>query len=210
MPTTEKQCSERVKWIGASDVPGIFGIDPFKSPLDIYNSKVNPEPWEPSEVGSAIWYGHMLEDAVLAMTWEKLGLPRGDEMRFDGQQEFEHECGFIKCHVDSIFPGYYYRKKWVEGPVAVEVKTQGFKGTPPNDDWGRAGTDKVTDKVMLQVQTQLMCSSLEVAIVPRFTGHKGSGLQIYIVKSHKKLQTAILDRCSHFWNTHVLRKVPPQ
>ena len=194
--------ADRHMRIGASEVAALMRLDPFQTRLDVYNNKVNPKESIAKPKG-AMWYGLRLENAIMQMVYELL---HADDCY--GQAVYDTEK-VLQATVDCVLNNAVYRTKKIPECI-VEIKTSGFTGrSPESEDWGRAGTDQIPVRVMLQVQAQMLCASIPVAFIAKLSGDNGKGLQIYTCKKSKTIQEEILKVSTEFWNNHVLTCVPP-
>jgi putative phage-type endonuclease len=190
---TEKQLLERQKFIGSSDIGALFGLDPFRSPADVFVSKVyeleKDEAYTPSKS-----IGNRYESVLLDYASDKLGR---EVIRTDTRFICEKHPIFA-CNLD----GYILTKEqtW----EIVEAKTTGMA-----DEWGDEGTDEVPDRVLLQVQHQLLCTGWQVAHVVVLLGKFGLAERMYRVERNEDLIQAIIDKGEDFWNNNVLAKIPP-
>lgn len=202
MDESNRRCEtvDRHTRVGASDVPALFGLDPFKTRRELMKSKLYPEDErEPAKVGSAIWYGNMLEDAVIGMARDRLHLVGIQE-----QVPLRNEM--LVAHPDVIASSYVNRGRDYQAPCIVEIKTTGFTGQPA-ETWGRAGSkDGIPVRIFIQVQAQLLASQVndqyktDMAFIALFSGHDARGLSIYPVKYNKKAGDKIMNKVRQFWS----------
>lgn len=177
--------------IGASDVAPILGKSPWRSPVDVYWEKVTGK--STTEQNAAMTAGKVLESAVLDWCQEQLGRP------ITGRQE-RVECNEFPVLIATL-------DGRTEGEAVVEAKTTNILSPwRGSEEWGDEGTDKIPDVYYLQVQAQMLCARLPLAIVPVLIG--GVGFRMYKVKAHPKLQDIILEQCKEFWNRVTLRQPP--
>lgn len=211
-----QQRNERRGYIGASDVPCLMGFNEWKKPWHVYWSKM-PEDEQPDEIkeanekpdSKAVKYGNFLESVILDMAADYLVHEIPD---FDNYPQFHRDEtvgeGILRSNLDMRADKFFYRKKLIESPCIIEAKSTGFAGTPM-EEWGRAGSQDVPPRVMLQVQAQLMCTQFEWAWIALLSGHNAKGLRMYRIKPNKKVQAHIEETCKRFWNDYVLTKTPP-
>lgn len=186
--------------VGASDVPALFGLDPFKTRRELLQSKLEPQPEkEPAKIGSAIWYGNMLEDAVIGLARERMSL-------VGIQEQVPLRNGMLVAHPDVIASAYVNRNREYQSPCIIEIKTTGFVGQPA-ETWGRAGSkDGIPVRIFIQVQAELLASQpydeyrTDTAFIALFSGHDGRGLSIYPVKYNKKAGEKIMNKVRQFWS----------
>lgn len=184
MTITAKQQADRRKGIGASDVPAIFGADPFKSLFDLWAQKTGR--LDADEAGEAARIGNALERGILDLAAERIGAklvaPKSTFTR-----------GALRANVDA-FVGSAKR-----GSPIVEAKLTSWP-----EGWGRDGTGEVPDRVLYQVQAQMLaCESREAFVARR------AEFALYRVERDDDLIAEIEHRIEHFWRAHVLADVPP-
>jgi predicted phage-related endonuclease len=198
---TNEQLTERRKYVCASDVSAILGIDEWKTPLMVYGEKVNGHTREPGEAAIA---GNFLESAVLDWAEWKLKhkLARHDiKMRRSVMLFAKNQ--FMAANIDSMLDALDF-----DSPFLVEAKTTGITG-PCDEGYGRAGTQQLPRRVIIQCHAQMLVAGPEYRIVyvPVLRGGKGFGL--YHVDRSDKLCDLIEQRCREWWQAYVIPKIPP-
>lgn len=192
MPITKKQREQRRKYIGASDVPALLGVDPFKTAADVYHSKLgNLVDKDDDDVSAAIEAGNYLEPSILAWASNKLGKPiRRNQRRVKG---------FFAASLDAVLVGV---------PEALEAKTTGlYNPMFFGEEWGSDGSDEVPMRVMAQAQAQMFVADLERVWVPALIN--GRGLSLFRLERDEEIISQIERVGTEFWEDCVLRKVPP-
>ncbi len=121
MPITEKQREQRKNYLGSSDAPAIVGVDPWKTPADVYLSKV--QNILEKEPGEAAQIGNLCEDAILKWFRKETGF------KITRNQFRVHNNGFMAAHLDAVVSG--------ENAI-VEAKTAGIITPFDRDQWGRS------------------------------------------------------------------------
>lgn len=220
--------AERLEWlknrqtgIGGSDVAAILGLNRYKSPLDVYNSKVE-ETVDDGESQAAYW-GTQLEDIVAKEFQKRTGM----KVQKVNQQLSKH--GWMHANIDRAV---------VNPAISGNVRVQ------PDDKQQETGRMLTTDAI-LECKTALSFiadqwgASQEAEIVSGkiVTGHKipiyyetqvqwymgvtgssrcyvavllgGQDFRIYCVERDDDVIEALQERCSEFWFKHVLPHTPP-
>ena len=192
MTITAAQLEERHLWIGASEVPAICGVDPYRSAVDVWYSKVHGrESKITTEFSRA---GDYAEEGLVRFAEDELGLEWGTAER---NAEFKLEDGVpFVAHLDGWLP---------EQKIVVECKQTGEVET-----WGSVKTDAVPDKVMYQVQQQMYLSGGQETIVSVAFGFKGVKYVYFRVPRSQELIDHIVGVCQRFWFENVLTKVKPE
>lgn len=184
--------AERRTGIGSSDVAAILGLDPFRTPIDVWLSKTHPEYVdEQAEKSLAVRLGTKLEPLVAELYAEATGR----SLDYREGWIFRHpKFPELICTPDRLAKG--------ERRV-IEIKAEIYK-----DCFGDAGTDQVPDNYLAQVAHQLSVLDFNAADVALL--HLPPRLGIYPVARDQELEQTIIDRCREFWHNYVLtRKEPP-
>jgi putative phage-type endonuclease len=191
MPITQKQRDARHKHLGSTDIAAILGVDPRRNAYDVWLDKTGKI--EDSPENEAMFAGNMFEEGVLGFAEGQLGKLVRNQYR--SAKDINLPIG---AHIDAI---------QVETGAPVEAKTAGLYG-PLVEPWGEPGTDEVPDRVIVQSQVHMICTSAIVCHVAAFIG--GRGFQLYEVPQDADLQAIIGDRAIAFWDKHVKADIPPE
>lgn len=184
--------AERTKGITATDVPSIMGLNKYKTALDVWLSKIQPdtEGFEPS-IGNmeAAFWGIQLEDTV-AKAWAD---DKGFTVRRVGI--IAHEANdWQRASLDRLVSGC------PDGKCALEVKTR--SGYVANE-WD-AG---VPADVQAQVHWQLMVSGLDHIHVIALLG--GQRLVEHVVTVDEDTACQLVEVGAQMWS-YVQSGQPPQ
>ena len=187
MILSREQLEERKNHLGASDVPAIFGLDPFRGPMDVWLEKTQPLTVE-QKTNEAIQVGNMFEEPLLH--WCSLVI---DKPIVTGS--IEARKGIFVVHPDAIVTG---------APEGIEAKTTGKTG-----EWGKTSTANPTDSVpphvVVQTQTQMMATKHERTWVPvLIPGFASLERRLYCVEQDPDTQELINDYCNQWWDKHVV------
>ncbi len=171
--------------IGGSDVAPLLGLSKWRTPLDIYISKIG----KPDETDNAsMEWGRRLEPVIRQKYAEAVGM----EVTVPSFM-FQHpEHKFMIADVDGIR---------ADGRI-VEIKT-----ARTQMGWGEEGTDEIPDYYKTQVQhymTVLGAKSCDVAVLIG-----ASDFRIYTVESDPELESLLIEAEADFWHKHVEPKLPP-
>jgi putative phage-type endonuclease len=189
MTLTKDEILARRKRMGASDIPAILGLSPFRTPYDVWLEKTGQLPDQAeSEAAHA---GSRFEAAVLDEAEQRLGplvrcveVPAPDKLP-------------IVATLDA---------RLQDGGLPVEAKTAGLFA-PLSDAWGEEDTDQIPDAYIVQVQVQMFCTATELAHVAAFLG--GRGFAFFRVERNQALLNAIIARSMAFWTGCVEANTPP-
>lgn len=183
---------DRSQFIGASDIPVILGLVPWKTPYQLWEEKVSKREQPPSE---AMIVGKYLERALTAYVAEHYRI-KGEQVNYDTMI-----CGVpVHATVDLL----------VEPPLKiVELKTTGIVGPRPDySQWGPPGSSDVPLHVWTQVQAQMMVTGhIGTASVVALIG--GIGIVEYDLHYEQEFMKLVADPIFNFWR-HVQDGTPPE
>lgn len=182
---------DRQKLIGGSDVAGILGISPWKTPLDVYMDKVQPRNSDPDRNKARVFArGKRMEPYVIDMLAEESGL----EIVARGNRYLDAEHPFLAAEIDA-------EAKTGEN---IEIKTVSpFKAW----EWGEEQTDSVPVHYTAQAMHGLMVTNRKVCVFGVLIG--GDDFRIYRVERDEETIDAIRAKELEFWQ-RVQRKDPPE
>lgn len=178
--------TDRTKFLGASEIPAVLGISPFKSPLDVYLEKTGRLVQNPPSIQMRA--GNYLEPLVIALFEEETGIQVVNRQAHLTLKDHP----FISATIDG---------QTTDGAL-VECKTTGF-----SQGWGEPETDQVPDHVLVQCVQQMAVSGLSVVWIPVLIGR--SDFRIYRVNRDEELEKMVIDRGIEFWEKNVLADMPP-
>lgn len=189
---TEQQRLARRNHLGSSDAPAVVGLSPWRTPADVYYSKVYESDDQTTE---AMETGNRLEPAILDFAAERLGvaLRRNVSLVSGGRDE-----GILAANLDALV---------ADRDEAVEAK---YVGPTAAAEWGSDGTDEVPDHVNLQVQHQMYVADLDrVWVAAAIAGYRLEW-RLYVVPRSAAIIGALVDREIEFWRRHVTPRCPPE
>jgi putative phage-type endonuclease len=195
MPITEKQKEQRQKYLGSSDAAAVAGIDPFRSPADVYYDKTGQIEITGNEpTGDAIEVGVSCEEAVLNWFAKKKGLT------LVRNQRRVHDNKIMAASLDAMVKD--------DPTQLVEAKTTGVVSRFVNEQWGEVGTGEVPERIQLQCLHQMaVVPEARVVWVPVLMG--GVGLRHYVVERNEEMIRDLTDLEVGFWKTYVEAHIPP-
>ena len=190
MPITETQRQNRIKHLGGSDIPILFGLNRFKSLADLYLEKTG-QLEEQSEQSEAMLAGTLFEDGVIQYAESKLGKIRRNQYRSAKDLP-------IGSNIDGIL---------IETGEPVEIKVEGLFWKL-RDGWGDENTDQVPYDVILQAHAHMLCQEADACHIAAFLG--GRGFRMYKIIRDIEVEQRIKEVATDFWINHVLTGIPPQ
>jgi putative phage-type endonuclease len=189
--------SARASWLegrrlgmGGSDSPAILGLDPWRSPLDIWRSKVEPAPPTADEI-FLFKLGHLLEPVIAGLYTEET-----ERECFSPVPEIVQHLKFpeIIGSPDRLAPK--------DGRV-IELKSEHQFA----DKFGDPGSDQVPDHYILQAAHYMAVTDLDrcdVAVL-----HGGFRFAIYQLRRDLDLERSMIEQLREWWNAYVVKKVEP-
>lgn len=190
------ECADRKDWqerrkslITSTRAAAIAGMDPWCTPLHIYHEMHGTA--QPKDVSPAMKAGLLLEPLV-----DELYQRARPGVRFLPEEPYV----LFSCDTHDYVAASIDRM--CDNGDLVERKTvESWQG------WGPDGTDLVPDRVLLQVQVQMLCTGSQLCEVAAM--HRGScDLRLYQVRAHPALQQRWLTIAEAFWDK-VRTRTPP-
>jgi len=143
MPITQHQKQQRKKAIGASDVPAILGLSPYRTAYDVWLDKTGQIPDQ--EETDAMRRGNYLERAILDYAEDQIG-----EQLIRNQRRVCTELN-LAANCDALVKS---------SNVPVQAKSSRMFGL-----YGEGESD-VPDAVTAQTHAEMLCTETEFAWVP--------------------------------------------
>ena len=176
---------ERAKSIGASDSSAVLGINPWKSNVELWLEKTNPESLLDQPDNLNMRLGRDMEPILRQLFTEETGL----QVRQDNHIRYDDEYPFLSTNLDGRIVG---------DKVPLELKTTGM--------WD----GMIPDNYFCQLQHQMMVTKspyiyFAVLVLSNF------GKQ-FIVEKYKRNERFIADMRSKmvdFWMNYVVTGVAP-
>ena len=214
---------ERTKGIGGSDVATILGLNPYKTPLQLWEEKTGRSSGS-AAVESAYW-GTVLEGVVAKEFSQRTGMKvqKVNYMLSTG------ENGWMRGNIDRavVNPAIAGRVsvlkqekveecgRLLSTDIGLECKTASVY---MSEHWGDsqeaeilAGKIVTEHKIPLYYETQIQwymaVTGIETFYVAVLIG--GQDFRMYEVKRDQDVIDAIVSKCRDFWENHVLKDVPP-
>lgn len=184
---------DRTEWlkarrsgIGGSDVAAILGLSKWKTPLEIYNDKIN-EDLPVEESNPSIEWGNRLEPVIRQKYADETGLTVTIP-----NKTFRHpEYPFMIANVDGLLP---------DGSV-LEIKT-----ARSGADWGEEGTDEIPEHYLTQVQHYMTVVGAKKCDIAVLIG--ASDFRIYHVDFDPEISDMLIEEEKAFWQRVVDRNPP--
>lgn len=182
----------RRRGMGGSDVPPILGLDPWRSGLDVWISKVQPLPPEPTtEEKFHLRLGKLLEPVIAGLY----------------ETETEREILALEPEIVEhlVYPELIGTPdRIVSGEKrVVELKSENLFA----DKFGDPGTDQIPDHYLLQCAHYMAVTNLDrcdVAVL-----HGGAKFAIYQLRRDLDLERTMIEQLREWWAAYVVKKVEP-
>lgn len=182
--------------IGGSDAAAILGVNPYKTPLDVYRDKVGDVP--PSAITKPMRAGILLEPIAADMYAEETG--RGIRRQ---PLKRHPEYGFMIGNVDrQIFAGTGEGDYAVETTGILEIKTAGMA------TFSRCKAHGLDDSMVVQLMHYLAVYGYEWGSFA-LLGRERWELIHFDLERDDEFIDQLIDRERAFWLDHVEAHVPP-
>lgn len=189
----ERWLEERKRYITATDVSAICGLNPWRTPLDVYLEKSGLTEPQPETVPMRM--GRMLQPVVLDLYEEKTGLA---VRRYDDTElVVSSDIPWAACTPDAELVAGDRR--------VVEAKIVGERQAAR---WGEPGTDDVPEYYLVQVAWQMLVTGREAGDLAALFG--GRDFAVYPIRKVDALARALVERCERFRAEHLVPGVAPE
>lgn len=183
----------RRQGIGGSDIAAVMGINPYRSPHDVWMEKVGVTELSDEAPSEAAYWGQQVED-ILCDEYARR------------EQVCLHQLpppGIILHPRDQWIMGSPDRFVGDAARIGMDAKMAGLR---QSYRWGPEGTDIVPEEYLLQAQWYMLITEAERWDLAVLLGQQ---FRIYRVAPHTSLQQMLVTEAGRFWFDHVLPKVPP-
>jgi putative phage-type endonuclease len=191
---TDEQRAMRRTGIGGSEIAAVVGLDPYRTPLDVYLGKV--EGYEEPD-NAAMERGRFLEAGVAAWYAHRTG-------------RVLMPCSTIRHPSTPVLLCTPDRIGMLDGhrPRDLSIKVP---GPYVREQWGEAGTDEVPVAYAAQVQLELfILVALEMSEpIADLAAPVDGDLRIYTLTADPELQAMLVEGAERFWRDHVEPRKPP-
>lgn len=190
-----RQKKLRKTGIGGSEVAAILGLSPWKTAVDVYLDKIS-DVVEKDESNERQEAGNMLEDALRKWferrTGKKVIMPVMEKEPF-----FRHaKYPFLFVTPDGLIEGRQ------EGLELKNVDKDFSILWPKNQD-----ANQVPKMYQVQCMHGLEVMDYEEWSLAPLIG--GNDFRIYEIKRNKNIGSDLIELVVHFWENHVLKRIPP-
>jgi putative phage-type endonuclease len=187
-PLSLAQLAQRSQFLGASDIPAVAGLNPWKGPIDIYLRKTGQAIEEDDpEADFRKMLGHRIEGLIAELYAEKMGVELA-------------ECPTI-IHPDEPWAGCTPDRQIVGRDAGVEIKNVGALVA---HHWAN---DEPPDYVTAQAQYQIWIMGWSRVDIAALIG--GRDFVVHSVLRDEETITMLAEIGRRFWHEHVVPKIPP-
>lgn len=193
----------RQSGIGGSEIAAIVGLSQYRTPMQVWESKVNPV--QDEETSQPAYWGTVLEDVVA----KEYALRTGRKVQRLTKQMMHPDFSFAIANIDRaiINPDIAGRVFWKDGKLTtdriLECKTaNGFSVK----QWGEVGSDQVPDSYLIQCQWYMAVTGASICDLAVLIG--GQDFRIYTINRDDDLINDLLIQGAEFWEL-VQNKIAP-
>lgn len=213
--------------IGGSDVAAVLSLNPWKTPLDVWNDKLGLS--EDKGMSEPAYWGTVLEDTVA----KEFQLRTGKRVQKVSHQFADPETPWAIANIDRaiINPDIAKRVRPLE-MTEKEIAKYGYRPITTDiafeaktahaftaDLWGpsqeleiKQNNLRTEHEIPLYYETQIQwyCGILRLRGMYLAVLIGGSDFRMYWVDARPDVFQVIKEKCSAFWNNYVLTKTPPE
>jgi len=179
--THEEWLELRTKGVGGSDAAAVVGLNPYRTPLDVYFEKRGETEPEDLSDNEAVHFGNVLED-VIAQEYSRR---TGRKVRRNNRLLRHPEHSFMQASLD---------REVVGESRLLECKTAGAFMA---DQWGEAGTDEVPMQYLIQCMHYLAVTGKDLCDLAVLIG--GRDFRIYPIQRDEELVANLIAGEAEFW-----------
>jgi len=177
----------RKKGIGGSDISAIMGVNPWKTPYQLYLDKTGQA--HKTEMNEKMYWGTVMEDVVAAEFAKRTGVKVRRKNRI--LQHKEHS--WMLANVDRILAG---TKEGLECKTASEYAKA---------DWE---ADEVPISYLMQCQWYMAVTGYKAWWIAALVG--GNTFIFKKIERDEILIDEMIDKAKTFWHNHVLKGIAPE
>lgn len=193
----------RQSGIGGSEIAAIVGLNAWRTPTQVWESKVNPV--EEDCTSEPAYWGITLEEVVA----KEYARRTGYKVQRITTQMRHPDFSFAIANIDRaiINPDISGNVRWKDGKLTtdriLECKTaNGFSVK----QWGEIGSDQVPDSYLIQCQWYMAVTGAKICDLAVLIG--GQDFRIYTINRDDDLINDLLQAGAEFWEL-VQNKTPP-
>jgi putative phage-type endonuclease len=189
---------ERKQWLltrkqglGGTDVSAVIGVNPYRTALDVYSDKINPE-IEEVDANDAMTFGLEVE-AVIA---RRFAVKEGVQLEDSPGIIVSKESPFMIGSVDRLM--VHPERGW--GVLEIKTVSRGAL---------RHWQGEIPPAYYAQLMTYLYVTNLPYGCFALFVTDSRDIEVLYIERDEPFIQKMV-EICKDFWNENVLKQAPPE
>ncbi len=207
-PTRAEFLARRKAGIGGSDISVVLGLNPYRTPFELWLDKTGrSEPEHSADSLERMYWGTEMEDLVA----KRYASEHGIKVQRINSLMQHPDCPIALANVDRVVLNDGTHARWtgeqVKGARAVlECKTAHALALN-SPDWGDAGTDQVPMHYFMQCMWYLGITGLPYADLAVLFG--GQKFQTYTIGFERELFQDMLQAADEWWTRHIINDLPP-
>lgn len=190
---------DRKSYLGSSNAAAVMGLGAYgNTPLTCYLAKIG-EGQEEMDPKQRLFLERRKrwECPIVEMLKEEFG---GNVVAIN-RRYIDEAHPFMAAEIDF---------EWADADGVIqngEIKTVSPFAFGEKHGWGEAGTDQIPVHYAAQVMFALMVTGRQSCIVAAMVGL--DQMTFYRIERDEEVITEMRARCAHFWEEHVIKRVPP-
>lgn len=180
---------DRSTYLGGSDIAGILGLSPWRTPLDVYLDKVEGKRPDDPAKAQIFRRGARMEPYILDLLTEEHGI----QIINRGQRYRDKTHDFIAAEIDA------------EAATGENIEAKSANQFAVKN-WGAEFTDEIPVYYTAQAMHGMMVKPAPATIFPVLIG--SDDFRVYRVERDDETIAAIRDKEVEFWD-RVQRRDPP-
>ena len=200
--------AQRRRGIGGTDISAILGLNPWRTPTDVWMEKTDrAQPEHTPDALERMHWGIVLEDVVARHYAERTAC----RVQRINAMMHHPDLDIALANVDRaiVHPGSRARwngQKMLGADEILECKTAHALAAN-SDEWGAPGTDEVPAHYWMQVQWYLGITQVPVGRLAVLFG--GQKFAIYTIEHDPDLFSDLLLEADTWWQNHMIADLPP-
>lgn len=195
---------ERMTGLGGSDIGAILGMNPYRTPYQVWMEKTGRA--DAVESSLAARWGIYAEEFVAREYSDRTG---AKVQRYNAM--LRHPAAPLIGHVDRlVIPDGAKVAAWrkeIRTDLGLECKTVSAFAVGRDSEWGQAGTDEVPRRYLLQVATYQALTGCQHWDLAALIGN--TDFRVYHFTRDADLEGYLLEEASRWWRDYVIADTPP-
>lgn len=201
----KQELKNRQRYCGGTDIAGILGISQWKTPLEIWNDKVNGSDFK-GNIHTE--FGKQMEEPVAKWFKKKFEKQYNCKIKLEKPPALYHpKHEIFIAHLDRIMTVTSDKPIEIDGvviepnvPIIIEIKTAG------QQEYKNWQEDKLPDDYYCQIQHYYNVTGLEHSFIVALVGKH---LQWKYIPRNQEFINGYTPQIVEWWNTFVIPQIPP-